>query len=307
MQIWPWFMKAPKPAAATASSTSASFSTSMGDLPPSSRSTGFRCLAAMPAMIRPTLVEPVKLIRRTAGWAISASTTPGASVGALVTTLITPAGRPASRSTEPISQWVRGHCSDAFSTTVLPQASGTARARVPRMIGAFQGAMPTTTPTGWRIAMHRRLGWSEGITSPVMWVVAAAASRSMPEASMMLNRAQPSVAPTSVIIASTNSPARASMISAALLSRARRWFGPVSDQAGKAAWAASHAAVQSPGPAAAARVATSLVTGLRRSKVAPPDAGASLSPIRRPMSYMRGSLSDGGRRDRPLAVGSSGL
>ncbi len=102
MQIWPWFMKAPKPAAATASSMSASLSTTMGDLPPSSSRQGLRCWAAMPAMMRPTFVEPVKLIRRTAGWAIRASTTPGASVGALVTTLMTPGARPASRRTEPI-------------------------------------------------------------------------------------------------------------------------------------------------------------------------------------------------------------
>ena len=43
-------------------------------------------------------VEPVKLMRRTAGCAISASTTSPASSGALVTTLTTPCGKPASRS-----------------------------------------------------------------------------------------------------------------------------------------------------------------------------------------------------------------
>ena len=31
---------------------------------------------------------------------------------------------------------------------VLPQASGAAIARIAKMIGAFQGAMPSTTPTG---------------------------------------------------------------------------------------------------------------------------------------------------------------
>ena len=49
-----------------------------------------------PPTIRPTRVEPVKLIRLTAGWAISASTICGASAGALVTTLTTPLGKPAS-------------------------------------------------------------------------------------------------------------------------------------------------------------------------------------------------------------------
>ena len=57
--------------------------------------------AAPPAPITvppppPTRVEPVKLIRATAGWAIRASTTSAASSGRLVMRLITPAGTPAS-------------------------------------------------------------------------------------------------------------------------------------------------------------------------------------------------------------------
>jgi hypothetical protein len=46
MQIWPEFMNAPKIAAFTASSRSASSSTISGALPPSSSSTGLRCCAA---------------------------------------------------------------------------------------------------------------------------------------------------------------------------------------------------------------------------------------------------------------------
>jgi len=46
-----------------------------------------------------------------------------------------------------------GHSSEAFITTVLPQASGMAMARTPRITGAFHGAMPTHTPTGWRNAI----------------------------------------------------------------------------------------------------------------------------------------------------------
>ena len=150
MQIWPWLAKAPKAAAFTASSRSASSSTTSGDLPPSSSSTGLRCSAHFLAMILPTREEPVKLTRRTALCAISASTTAPASLGALVTTLTTPGGKPASRKMVPISRCVPGHISEALSTTVLPQASGMAMARTPRMTGAFHGAMPTTTPTGWR-------------------------------------------------------------------------------------------------------------------------------------------------------------
>ena len=121
-------------------------------------------------MMRPTRVEPVKLTRRTAGWAIMASTTAAASSGALVMTLTTPAGsRPRQAST--ISWCVRGQFSEPLRTTVLPQASGVAMARTPRMTGAFHGAMPSTTPAGWRTAMASEPGLSEGITSPAICVV----------------------------------------------------------------------------------------------------------------------------------------
>ena len=100
--------------------------------------------------MRPTRVEPVKLMRLTAGCAISASATASASLTSVLMTLTTPAPTPASSSTLPMSACVAGHTSDDLRTTVLPQASGIAIARTPRMIGAFQGAMPSTTPTGWR-------------------------------------------------------------------------------------------------------------------------------------------------------------
>ena len=77
-------------------------------------------MPAFSAMIRPTRVEPVKLMRRTAGWAISSSTTSAASDGSLTIRLTTPAGKPASTSTRAIAAWTRGHSSDALRTTVLP-------------------------------------------------------------------------------------------------------------------------------------------------------------------------------------------
>src|SRR5919108_1670384 len=103
-----------------ARSRSASASTSSGALPPSSSSTRLRWRPAFSATIRPTRVEPVKLIRLTAGCAISSSTTSAASSGSLVTTPTAPLGTPASVSASTIAACVRGHCSDAFSTTVLP-------------------------------------------------------------------------------------------------------------------------------------------------------------------------------------------
>ncbi len=84
MQICPALANAPKIAPAAACSRSASSSTSSGALPPSSSTAGFRCSPQVRAIIRPTGVEPVKLMRRTAGWAISNSTSAGASAGAQV-------------------------------------------------------------------------------------------------------------------------------------------------------------------------------------------------------------------------------
>ena len=104
-------------------------------------------------------------------------------------------------------------------------------ARTPRMIGAFHGAMPSTTPTGSRGDIAIQPGLSEGMTSPQIRVVSAAASRVMLAASIRLKAAQPAVAPTSSIIACTNCSRRPSSAAAALLSVARRAFGPKSAHA----------------------------------------------------------------------------
>ncbi len=173
---------------------------------------------------------------------------------------------------------------------MLPQASGMATARTPRMTGAFHGAMPSTTPTGWRTAMASRPGLSDGITSPAICVVIAAASRSMLAARPTLNRAQPSVAPVSSAMLVTNASARASSSAAAAISLARRADGPSADQAGKAAAAAAAAAAASARLAAGARLATSPVSGLRRSNSAASEAARRSSPISRLVSSMTAPL-----------------
>ena len=117
-------------------------------------------------MILPTWVEPVKFTRFTAGWAISADTTSGASSALWVTKFTTPSPKPASCKVFTSNSWVAGQVSEAFNTTVLPQASGIASARVAKITGAFHGAMPTTTPQGTRIAIAMRPGTSLGITLP---------------------------------------------------------------------------------------------------------------------------------------------
>ena len=69
---------------------------------------------------------------------------------------------------------------------MLPQASGIAIARTPRMTGAFHGAMPTQTPAGWRMPIANVPAWSDGIVSPVICVVIAAASSRMMAAKPVL-------------------------------------------------------------------------------------------------------------------------
>ncbi|PBI87432.1 hypothetical protein BKP43_40870 [Variovorax boronicumulans] len=259
-------------------------------------------------MRRPTRVEPVKLTRRTAGCATMASTTAPASAGALVTKLTVPLGRPASASASMMSACVSGHSSEPLSTTVLPQASGVAMARVARITGAFQGAMPSTTPAACRTPMARLPGTSDGMTSPAICVVSDAASVRMPAARCTLKPAHSAEAPVSRAMACTKASARASSACAALSSRARRSLGPVCDQVAKARCAASTAAIASAGVAAGARVAMPPSSGLRRSKVAPPVAARRSPSMSMEMSVMGGCpLQERGRgvfRPRPGRPGA---
>src|SRR3954468_10166543 len=114
-------MNEPNDAAAAALARSASDRTTNGALPPSSSTDGVKCSAHLSAMILPTPVEPVKLTRRTAGWAMSSSTTSGASSVLCVTKLMAPGGRPASCRTAATAAWTRGHFSDALRITVFAE------------------------------------------------------------------------------------------------------------------------------------------------------------------------------------------
>ena len=147
-----------------------------------------------------------------------------------------------------------------------------ATARTPKITGAFQGAMPRHTPRGCRSPIANEPGLLAGITSPVICVVMEAASRIMPAARKTLKPAHGPVAPVSVIIKLVKSVVFESSISAAFSSTARLAEGPSCDHAGNAAAAASTALLASLTVEAAARVATSMVTGSVRSKVAPPSA-----------------------------------
>ncbi len=118
-------------------------------------------------MIRPTAVEPVKLMRRTFGCETSSSPISTACSRACVTMFSTPGGRPASSKISPQSRPpTSGDSSDGLSTTVLPSASGAAIERADRISAAFHGAIAATTPTGWRRPIAKVPGLSDGSTSP---------------------------------------------------------------------------------------------------------------------------------------------
>ena len=159
-------------------------------------------------------------------------------------------------------------------------------ARTPRITGAFHGAMPSTTPAGWRTAIATEPGTFDGITSPLICVVMAAASSSMSAARCTLKPAQMPDAPVSAAIAWAKASALASSAWAAFISRARRAPGPLAAQAGKACAAASTAATASATVAAGAVVATVWSSGLRRSNVAPLDAARGCPPISMEMGLM---------------------
>ena len=128
-------------------------------------------------MILPTRDEPVKLIaldRRMRDQRRDDLRRVGRRIGDDVDDAFGEAG---VVSVWTIRRCVAGQTSDERRITVLPQASGAAIARTPRITGAFHGAMPSTTPAGWRIAIDRTPGLSAGMTSPVICVVSAAASR----------------------------------------------------------------------------------------------------------------------------------
>ena len=105
----------------------------------------------MAATWLPIAVEPVKLMPRTAGFAMSSSPTAATLSREHVTTLNTPFGMPASSSTSAISKPPEtGVSSDGFSTTVLPTASATAKPRDDKISGKFHGEITETTPSGSR-------------------------------------------------------------------------------------------------------------------------------------------------------------
>jgi hypothetical protein len=109
-------------------------------------------------MIFPARVDPVNAITR-----INGSSTTAAPMSAPPGSIWnTPSGTPASSkiraNTTPPQTAVRG---SGFRTTALPSARAGATDRMDRMIGALNGEITPTTPTGSRRANDSRSGWFE--------------------------------------------------------------------------------------------------------------------------------------------------
>ncbi len=92
-------------------------------------------------------VEPTKPMAFTSGSSSSAST---ATLSPL-TTLSTPAGRPASIISSARRIGTPGSRSEGFRMKLLPQAMAGANFHIGIMAGKLNGVMPAVTPSGWRI------------------------------------------------------------------------------------------------------------------------------------------------------------
>ena len=101
-------------------------------------------------MWRATGVEPTNETAATSGCVSSASTASGPPL----TTLKTPAGRPASSSSSATSIDADGTCSLGLSTNALPAASATGYIHIGTITGKLNGVMPAATPSGWRMRVR---------------------------------------------------------------------------------------------------------------------------------------------------------
>ncbi len=162
-QVWPVLRNLEASAPSTACSTSASSKTRKAAFPPSSSEIFLIVSALWRIRIRPTSVEPVKVILRTCRLSVSV---PPISAAEPVTTLKTPFGTPASWARAAKARAENGVCDAGFKTIVQPAARAGPALRVTIADGKFQGVMAPHTPTGCLRTRMRLSAWCGGITSP---------------------------------------------------------------------------------------------------------------------------------------------
>ncbi len=118
----------------------------------------------------PVAVSPVNAILPTPGCAARPPPTTGPGP---VTTLSTPAGRPASSASSPRRSAVSGEYEAGLRIAVLPAASAGPTFQAAIMIGKFQGTIRPTTPIGSR-SVKSKPGRVTGMVAPWSLVVAPA-------------------------------------------------------------------------------------------------------------------------------------
>ena len=129
-------------------------------MPPSSIEVRITWSAHCSRSLRPTAVEPVKESLRARPSRIIGSITGAGS--AVVTTLSTPSGSPASCRIPASARSDSGVCSAGLTTIVQPAATAGPILRVPIAIGKFHGVMSRHGPTGSRMTSSRP--WPLGAT-----------------------------------------------------------------------------------------------------------------------------------------------
>src|SRR5262245_56623253 len=128
-------------------------------LPPNSSEQIFPLRAAFTATMPPTSVEPVNDTSRTPGCSVNGAPAPSPVP---MTTLITPAGTPASSAALTRLIVERGVSSAGLMTSVSPQTRAGIIFQDGIAIGKFHGVISEQIPTGWRTHNAIFSGNSEG-------------------------------------------------------------------------------------------------------------------------------------------------
>ncbi len=266
-------------APSTAASRSASAKTRNGALPPSSMLTRSSWSADWRTSVRPTSVDPVKLILRSRSSPIRVSLKPPESV--VVTTLSTPSGSPASASTPARASIVSGVCEAGFITIVQPAATAGPILRVPMASGKFHGVTNRHGPTGFFTVSSRLTPAGSCIQRPWMRTASSAYHRKNSAPYFTSPLASAIVLPISRLISSAISPARSVSISKAVRRISPRSRGAVAAHSAWAPAAASRAATASAVEASATSVRTEPSAGSITSKRLSPSAARHPPPMNR--------------------------
>ena len=199
---WPEFTYIAATSRVITASRSASSSTMLADLPPSSCATRLTVGAALRATSMPARVDPVNDTIWTSGCAESAAPTVGPSPW---TRLKTPAGTPASARISATMTALSGAISDGLRTIVQPAASAGATLAPIWFSGQFHGVMRAHTPIGSETTVD--VPTCSSNSKP--FSVSSAMAKCPSPAGTCAAAASPAGAPISMLTAAARSAARA--------------------------------------------------------------------------------------------------